>query len=84
MGYIGNGRLAIEVTGIEKSVALEAGQTAGLVDKLDVYGFFAGGDHVPFKEAGVPTVTLDTINPEIIHTVARHVTTLAWRLATLP
>ncbi len=86
---IGNGRLTIGVTGFEKTLALEAGQVAGLADKLDVYGFFPGGDHVPFKEAGVPTITIvsggihphfhqptdtaDTINPEIVHTVARYV-----------
>ena len=94
---IGNGRLTIGVTGFEKTLALEAGQVAGLADKLDVYGFFPGGDHVPFKEAGVPTVTIvsggvhphfhqptdtaDTINPEILHTVARYVLALTWQLA---
>ncbi len=96
----GNGRLTIGVTGLEKSVASEAGQTAGLSDKLDLYGFFPGGDHVPFKEAGVPTVTVvsggvhphfhqptdtaDTIDPEIVKSVARYVLTLAWQLANEP
>jgi hypothetical protein len=94
---IGNGRLTIGVTGFEKSVALEAGRTAGLTEKLDVFGFFPGGDHVPFKEAGVPTVTIvsggvhphfhqptdtaDTIRPEILQTVARYVLALTWQLA---
>jgi hypothetical protein len=94
---IGNGRLTIGVTGFEKSVALEAGQTVGLTEKLDLFGFFPGGDHVPFKEAGVPTVTIvsggvhphfhqptdtaDTINPEILQTVARYVLALTWQLA---
>ncbi len=94
---IGSGRLTVGVTGLDKNVALEAGQTAGLTDKLDVYGFFPGGDHVPFKEAGVPTITIvsggvhphfhqptdtaDTINPEILQTVAQYVLTLAWQLA---
>jgi Peptidase family M28 len=97
---IGNGRLTIGVTGFNKSVALEAGQTAGITDKLDVYGFFPGGDHVPFKEAGVSTVTIvsggvhshfhrptdtaDTINPEILQTVARYVLALTWQLANAP
>ena len=97
---IGNGRLTIGVTGFEKSTALEAGQKAGLTDKLDVYGFFPGGDHVPFKEAGVPTVTVvsggvhthfhqptdtaDTINPEILRSVARYVLALTWQLANAP
>jgi len=93
---IGNGRLTIGVTGFEKNLALEAGQIVGLADKLDLYGFFPGGDHVPFKEAGVPTVTVvssgihphfhqptdhaDTINPDILHTAARYVVALIWRL----
>ncbi len=81
MGYIRNGRLTVGVTGFEKSVALETVQAAGLADKLDVYGFFPGGDHIPFKEAGG---TVDTINPEILHTVAWYVTAQAWRLASLP
>jgi Peptidase family M28/PA domain len=94
---VGNGRLTVGVTGLEKNVALEAGQVAGLTDKLDVFGFFPGGDHVPFKEAGVPTVTVvsggihphfhqptdtaDTINPEILQTVARYVLAITWQLA---
>jgi len=96
----GNGRLTVGVTGMEKSVAAEAGQTVGLRDKLDLYGFFPGGDHVPFKEAGVPTITVvsggvhphfhqptdtaDTIDPEIVKSVARYVLALAWQLANAP
>ena len=94
---VGNGRLTVGLTGLEKNVAVEAGQTAGLTDKLDLYGFFPGGDHVPFKEAGIPTIavvsagvhphfhqptdTTDTINPEILQTVARYVLALTWQLA---
>jgi Zn-dependent M28 family amino/carboxypeptidase len=94
---IGNGRLTVGVTGLDKSLAVEAGQTAGLTDKLDLYGFFPGGDHVPFKEAGVPTITVvsggvhphfhqptdsaNTINPDILHSVARYVLALTWQLA---
>jgi Peptidase family M28 len=97
---IGNGRLTIGVTGFEQRVALEAGQTVGLEEKLDLFGFFPGGDHVPFKEAGVPTVTIvssgihphfhrptdtaDTINPEILRTAARFVLALTWKLANRP
>ncbi|MCC6139122.1 MAG: M20/M25/M40 family metallo-hydrolase [Nitrospira sp.] len=97
---IGNGRLTVGVTGLEKTVATAAGQAAELTDKLDVYGFFPGGDHVPFKEAGVPTITTvsggvhphyhqpadaaDTINPDILMTTARYVMTLAWQLANEP
>ncbi|MBM4126667.1 MAG: M20/M25/M40 family metallo-hydrolase [Nitrospira sp.] len=97
---VGNGRLTVGVTGMEKTVASTAGETAGLSDKLDLYGFFPGGDHVPFKEAGVPTVTVvsggvhphfhqptdtaDTIDPEILKSVARYVLALAWQLANTP
>jgi hypothetical protein len=97
---VGSGRLTVGVTGFEKTTAQEAGQTAGVADKLDLFGFFPGGDHVPFKEAGIPTVTIvsggvhphfhqptdtaDTINPEILHTVARYVLALTWQLANTP
>ncbi|MGQ0667883.1 MAG: M28 family peptidase, partial [Nitrospiraceae bacterium] len=73
---------------------------AGSADKLDLYGFFPGGDHVPFKEAGVPTVTVvsggihphfhqpsdtaDTLDPDILQTVARYVLALTWQLANEP
>lgn len=97
---VGNGRLTVGITEIEKATAEEAGRAVGLTDKLDLFGFFPGGDHVPFKEAGVPTVTIvsggvhphfhqptdtaDTINPEILHTVARYVLALTWQLANAP
>jgi hypothetical protein len=93
----GNGRLTVGITGFEKTMAQEAGRAAGVTDKLDLYGFFPGGDHVPFKEAGVPTITVvsggihlhfhqptdtaDTIDPEILQAVARYVLALAWQLA---
>jgi len=94
---VGNGRLTVGVTGFEKNRAQDIGQLAGLSDKLDLFGFFPGGDHVPFKEAGVPTITVvsggihphfhqpsdtaDTINPEILQSVARYVLALTWQLA---
>jgi hypothetical protein len=94
---IGNGRLTVGVTGYDKRTAQEAGQAAGLAEQLDLFGFFPGGDHVPFKEAGVPTITVvsggphlhyhqptdtpDTISTEILQSAARYVLTLAWQLA---
>ncbi len=94
---IGNGRLTVGVTGLSKTVATQAGQLAGLADKLDLFGFFPGGDHVPFKEAGIPTIaivsagahsqfhqptdTAETVQPEILQAVARHVLALTWQLA---
>jgi len=97
---IGNGRLTVGMTGLEKTVAQQAGEPAGLASKLDVFGFFPGGDHVPFKEAGVPTITVvsggihphyhqptdtaDTISPDILMATARYVLSLAWQLAHAP
>jgi len=97
---IGNGRLTVGVTGLDKSVAQAAGEPAGLAPKLDIYGFFPGGDHVPFKEAGVPTITVvsggvhphyhqptdtaDTVSPDVLMTTARYVLSLAWQLANEP
>lgn len=93
----GNGRLTVGVTGLEKTTPQRIGELTGLVDKLDVFGYFPGGDHVPFKEAGVPTVTVvsggahphfhqpsdtvDTLDPHILHSVARYVLALTWQLA---
>lgn len=97
---VGNGRLIVGVTGLEKTVAQQAGQQAGLADIIDLFGFFPGGDHVPFKEAGVPTVTVvsggihphfhqptdtaDTVDPDILSAAARYVLALAWQLADAP
>ena len=94
---VGNGRLTVGVTGLEKDVLLESGKIAGVDDTLDLYGFFPGGDHVPFKEAGVPTVTVvsggvhphfhqptdtaETIDPNILHRVAQYVLAVAWQQA---
>jgi len=97
---IGNGRLTVGVTGLSKEIAQAAGNRTDLADKLDVFGFFPGGDHVPFKEADVPTFTVvsggthphfhrpsdqaETVQPEILETAARYVLALAWDLATRP
>jgi hypothetical protein len=96
----GNGRLTVGVTGLEKSTAQRIGEMAGLAEKLDVFGYFPGGDHVPFKEAGVPTVTVvssgshphfhqpsdtaDTVDPHILQSVTRYVLALTWQLANEP
>jgi len=97
---IGNGRLTVGVTGLEKLVAQQAGQQAGLADHIDLYGFFPGGDHVPFKEAGVPTVTVvsggihphfhqptdtaATVDADMLSAAARYVLALSWQLAEAP
>ena len=94
---VGNGRLTVGVTGLDKSLAVYAGEQAGVGDTVDLFGFFPGGDHVPFKEAGVPTITIvsggphphfhqpsdssDTVRPEILERTVRYVAALAWRLA---
>ncbi|MGQ0557672.1 MAG: M28 family peptidase [Nitrospiraceae bacterium] len=97
---IGNGRLTVGITGLEKDVALAAGKAAGIHDTLDLYGFFPGGDHVPFKEAGVPTVTVvsggvhphfhqptdtaETIESGVLTAIARYVLAMTWQLAYEP
>lgn len=94
---VGNGRLTVGIAGLPKDRAAAAGQLAGLGDKLDLFGFFPGGDHVPFKEAGVPTIaivsagghphfhqpadTAEMVQPEILQAVARYVLSLTWQLA---
>ncbi|WP_447979656.1 M28 family peptidase [Candidatus Nitrospira bockiana] len=94
---VGNGRLTVGVTGLPKEWAGQAAGPAGLDGWLDVFGFFPGGDHVPFKEAGIPTVTIvsggphidfhrptdtaEKIQPEIIARLARYVLAVVWQLA---
>ena len=79
---------------------MKAGKTSGLTEKLELFGFFPGGDHVPFKEAGVPTATVvsggghpdlhqptdtaDKVKPAILESTARFVLALAWQLANAP
>ncbi|MEQ1680539.1 MAG: M28 family peptidase [Nitrospira sp.] len=93
----GDGVLILRVTELTKSTLKEAGYVVGLVRKLDYYGFLPGGDDEPFKETGIPTVsiasggihphmhqptdTADTINPEILRNIARYVLALTWQLA---
>ena len=97
---VGNGRLTVGLTDLPKEAAMKAGQAAGRADKLDLFGFFPGGDHVPFKEAGVPTATVvsggphpdfhqptdtaDKVRPAILESTARFVLALAWQLANTP
>jgi hypothetical protein len=97
---VGNGRLTVGLTDLPRETAMIAGKTAGLAEKLDLFGFFPGGDHVPFKEAGIPTAavvsggphpdfhqstdTADKIKPEILESTARFVLALAWQLANNP
>ena len=94
---VGNGRLTVGITGFPNTVAKEVARRAGLADKIDVFGFFPGGDHVPFHEAGVSTITVvsggvhphfhqpsdtaDTVQPEILEATARYVLALTSRLA---
>lgn len=97
---VGNGRLTVGLAGLPREAAMKAGKAAGRADKLDLFGFFPGGDHVPFKEAGVPTAavvsggphadfhrptdTADKVKPEILESTARFVLALAWQLANTP
>ena len=93
---VGNGKLTVGVTGLPKEAAMEAGRRADLADRIEVFGFFPGGDHVPFKEAGIPTVTVvsggahphfhqptdtaEAVKPDILEAVARYVLALSWQL----
>jgi hypothetical protein len=97
---IGNGRLTVGITGLDRAVAAAAGQVIGMEDRLEFFGFFPGGDHVPFKEAGVPTITLvsggihphfhqptdkaDTLSPEVLTLAARYALALTIHLANRP
>ena len=97
---LGNGTLTVGVANISKDVAARAAEQARLSDAVNLYGFFPGGDHVPFAKAGIPTVavvtagphphfhqssdTPDTIQPDRLDIAARFVLALTRRLANAP
>lgn len=94
---VGNGKITVGLSKLEKTLAQAAGDKIGLGEKLELFGLFPGGDHVPFTEAGVPTATIvssgphpdfhqptdtpDKINPEILTSIARYALSLLWTLA---
>lgn len=55
---VGNGTLTVGITRLEKSIAQQAAAHAELAEKIQLYGYFPGGDHVPFYESKVPTITV--------------------------
>lgn len=93
----GNGNLTVGITRLDSGLALKAANQASMGDRVNIYGYFPGGDHVPFYEAGVPTITLvssgshpnfhqtsdtvDTIQPETLSTAAHFIFSLITRLA---
>lgn len=97
---VGNGTLTVGVANMSKEVAARAAKQAGLSEAVKLYGFFPGGDHMPFAEAGLPTVavvtagahphfhqpsdTPETIQPDRLSTAARFVLALTRRLANSP
>jgi hypothetical protein len=77
---------------LDTSLVQQATNQEELGERIQMYGYFPGGDHVPFFEAGVPTITIvssgvhpqfhqpsdtaDTIQPEILKTTSRFLFTL--------
>lgn len=96
----GNGKITTGLSKIEKAVAQAAAEKAALSDRLELFGLFPGGDHVPFAEAGIPTATIvtsgphpdfhqptdrpDKINPDLLAAVTRYTLALVWTLVNEP
>jgi hypothetical protein len=94
---VGNGNLTIGMTRLDKSIAEKAAERVGLAEKIHLYGYFPGGDHVPFYESEIATITVvsagahphfhqptdtaNTLNPEVIKTAATFVLSLVDLLA---
>ena len=94
---VGDGTLTVGVTRLDKSIPKQAAKHAGLTEKIKLYGYFPGGDHVPFYEKEVPTITVvsagihpsfhqpsDTaegIDPDIVTTATQFVLSLVSLLA---
>jgi len=91
---VGNGKLTVGITRQSKAIGEQSAKLADLSEKINFYGFFPGGDHVPFFESGVPTITIvssgkhshfhqpsdtaETIQSEILQKAARYALTLTW------
>ena len=89
---VGSGALTVGITRLDKSIAQQAAAHEGLAEKIKIYGYFPGGDHVPFYESKVPTITVvsagvhphfhqasdiaDTINPNVVMTATQFVLSL--------
>lgn len=94
---VGNGALTVGVTHSDKLIAQEAANLVHLQEKIKIYGYFPGGDHVPFYKRNVPTITIvsagvhphfhqssDTskeIDPNIVSTATKFVISLVNLLA---
>jgi hypothetical protein len=94
---VGNGKLTVGVSQMPKGLANEATELAGLDNKVKLYGYFPGGDHVPFAKENVPTVavvssgthpsfhqpsdTAETIQLNVLETAVRYVLALTWLFA---
>ena len=94
---VGNGKLTVGLTRLPKSIGEQAASLANLTDQTKLYGYFPGGDHVPFYKAKVPTVTVvssgkhfdfhqpsdtpEKIQAETLQNSTRYALALVWLLA---
>jgi peptidase M28-like protein len=94
---VGNGHIIVGIAKLEKAAAQAAAEKVAAGGKLELYGLFPGGDHVPFAEAGLPTAAIVTagshpdfhqptdtpgkIKPELLALIARYTLALVWALA---
>jgi len=94
---VGNGHIMVGLSKLEKAAAQAAAEKVAAADKLELYGLFPGGDHVPFAEAGLPTAAIVTagshpdfhqptdtpekIKPELLALITRYTLALVWALA---
>jgi hypothetical protein len=94
---VGTGKLTVGLSRLEKATAHAAADRVGLGGQLELFGFFPGGDHVPFAEAGIPTAAIvssgphpdfhqatdtpEKISADILSSTARYTLSLLWSLA---
>jgi len=97
---VGDGKLTVGVTRLDKLVVQRAAEAVALSDQIQIYGYFPGGDHVPFYDAEVPTITIvssgqhanfhqpsdtiDFLQPEILETSTKFLFSLMTYLADHP
>jgi hypothetical protein len=55
---VGNGKVAIGLSGVKRELVERAAAGQGIDRGIEVFGYFPGGDHVPFHQQGINTIVL--------------------------
>ncbi len=55
---VGNGKITVGLGGLKREVVDRAVARQGIERGIEIFGYFPGGDHVPFHQQGIRTIVL--------------------------